>query len=127
MQIASADAIYKTFAENYNIDDYKTLLNQIYTALNGNFAFRIMNEITLYININKAHNTDANIHSLLDEQIYQKILPKIHGSKLDLPKKLNELKVVLDGTKEDYILTNNKIENMLNHVSTHGYASFIMG
>jgi hypothetical protein len=127
MQIVSEDDIYKTFAENYNIDDYKTLLNKIHTALNGNFAFRIMNEITLYININKAHNTDANIHSLLDEQIYQKILPKIHGSKLDLPKKLNELKTVLDGTEKEYPLTNNKIENMLNHVSTHGYASFIMG
>ena len=127
MQIASEDDIYKTFAENYNINDYKTLLNQIYTALNGNFAFRIMNEITLYININKAHNDDADIHSLLDEQIYQKILPKIHGSKLDLPKKLSELKTVLEGTEKEYLLTNNKIKNMLDHVSTHGYASFIMG
>ena len=127
MQITSENDIYKTFTENYDIDEYKDILDKVYSALNGNFAFRVMNEITVYININQAHNVNADIHSLLDEQIYQKILPKIHGSKLDLPKKLNELKAVLDETGKEYLLTNNKIENMLNHVSTHGYASFIMG
>lgn len=127
MQIASDNKIYKTFAEKFNIDTYKLTLDAIYNALNGNFAFRIMNEITMYINTNTIYSSEVTLHVLLDEQVYQKLLPKIHGSKLDLPKKLNKLKNALAETGEEYELTNHKINNMLDHVSTHGYASFIMG
>ena len=127
-QMASPDDnIYKDFTRYFDIKEYKSILDKIYNALNGNFAFRIIDEITLYIKINKEYNAAADLHMLLDEQVYQKLLPKIHGSKLDLPKKLNELKSVLYGTEKEYLLTNTKITKMLDHVSTHGYASFIMG
>ena len=111
----------------FSIDAYKTILDSIYDVLNGNFAFRIVNEITAYILINKEYNNDLTLDELLDEQIYQKILPKVHGSKMDLPKKLTALKQVIDNTGEAYSSTNEKIQKMLDHVATHGYASFIVG
>ena len=76
---------------------------------------------------NKEYNNALTLDKLLGEQIYQKILPKVHGSKMDLPKKLTDLKRVVDDTGHDYINTNEKIRKMLDHVSTHGYASFIVG
>lgn len=123
-QIDKAIELYINFSTEFDIDTYKALLDSIYEVLNGNFAFRIVNEITAYILINKQFNNSLTLDELLDEQIYQKILPKVHGSKMDLPKKLTALKDVLD---DNYINTNIKIEKMLDHVSTHGYASFIVG
>jgi len=126
-QIEKEDELYVNFDTEFGIDSYKTVLDSLYQALNGNFAFRIVNEITAYILTNKQYNNDLTLDELLDEQIYQKILPKVHGSKMDLPKKLTSLKTVIDGTGHDYINTNKKIQKMLEHVSTHGYASFIVG
>jgi energy-coupling factor transporter ATP-binding protein EcfA2 len=124
-QIDKGEELYINFhIEFVDMDNYKTILDDIYEVLNGNFAFRIINEITEYILISKQYNNDLTLDKLLDEQIYQKILPKVHGSKMDLPKKLMALKDVLN---DDYINTNEKIQKMLDHVSIHGYASFIVG
>ena len=126
-QIDKDEKLYINFATKFSIDEYKIILDEIYEALNGNFAFRIVNEMTAYILTNKEYNNALTLDELLDEQIYQKILPKVHGSKMDLPKKLTDLKRVVDDTSHDYINTNEKIRKMLDHVSTHGYASFIVG
>ena len=123
-QVDKSEELYINFESKFDIGEYKIILDKIYEVLNGNFAFRIVNEITAYILTNKEYNNGLTLDKLLDEQIYQKILPKVHGSKMDLPKKLIALKDVLD---ENYINTNIKIEKMLDHVSTHGYASFIVG
>ena len=124
-QIDKGEELYINFhTEFVDMDNYKTILDNIYEVLNGNFAFRIVNEITEYILISKQHNNDLTLDKLLDEQIYQKILPKVHGSKMDLPKKLTALKDVIN---DRYVNTNEKIQKMLDHVSIHGYASFIVG
>lgn len=126
-QIIESIDLYTELESNIDIEKYKALLDEIYECLNGNFAFRVVDEISIYINQNKIYDSSKELDELLDEQIYQKILPKIHGSKLDLPKKLNKLKEVLEATQKPYSNTNSKIEKMLSHVSTHGYASFITG
>lgn len=119
------DNLYKSFS--FDIEEYKSLLDDIYDCLNGNFAFRVINEITKYIENNRIHAEEKLLHELLDEQIYQKILPKVHGSKMDLPKKLGVLKQILEDTSNPYSFTIQKIDRMLSHVATHGYASFVNG
>jgi len=126
-QIDKDVELYIKFSTAFNIVAYKTILDSIYEVLNGNFAFRIVNEITAYILTNKEYNNDLTLDELLDEQIYQKILPKVHGSKMDLPKKLTALKQVIDDRGSPYTNSNKKIQKMLDHVATHGYASFIVG
>ncbi len=127
IQLIKSENRFTIFDYNFNIKEYKELLDNIYLCLNENFSFRIINEITEYMNTNKIYAEDKSMHELLDEQIYQKILPKIHGSKMDLPQKLSDLKTILQDTNESYENTIGKIDKMLYHVSIHGYSSFING
>lgn len=126
-QIDQNNDIFMNFNSNFDIEEYKNLLDNIYDCLNSNFAFRIINEMTEYINNNKIYAEEKLLHELLDEQIYQKLLPKTHGSKMDLPQRLGSLKLILEETGNPYYNTIEKIDKMLNHVSIHGYASFVNG
>lgn len=101
-------------------NEYKTILDKIYVALNENFGYRTIEEITKYININTDLYSDEIFKKCLDEQIYQKILPKIHGTKATIEPRLKNLKIDLLG----FTLTNNKIDQMIKEAQK-GYTSFI--
>lgn len=55
------------------------------------FAFRTVKEITRYICASISLDQDYNLQKILDEQIVQKILPKLHGNKRQLGKLLPAL------------------------------------
>lgn len=114
----------KIFLEIENkiwFNQYKEILDEIYIALNRNFGYRVIEEITTYININTNLYSDEIFVKCFDEQIYQKILPKIHGTKAVVVQRLQNLKSALG---IGFILTNTKIDQMIKEAQK-GYTSFI--
>ncbi len=105
--------------------DYLQLLEHIYEALNGEFAYRVIDEISryLYLNILTFGDGEDLFKKCMDEQIDQKILPKLHGSKVQLKPKLDKLQGLFAG-QESYVLVNAKLEQMQEDIKK-GYASFI--
>lgn len=103
---------------------YVDFLEKIYDALGGEFAYRTIDEISEYLAINtKLYGDDLTlVYKFVDEQINQKIMPKLHGSKAQLLPKLNALEEIVNSSS--YPLVTKKIDEMKNNLKK-GYASFI--
>lgn len=118
----SDDKIYKLIKDKDWFDNYVSLLESVYTDLNGEFAYRVIDEITAYIALNvKLYGSDKYL-TFVDEQVSQKILPKLHGSKAQLKPKLDKLQVTF--ADKACPLVNNKLSKMQEDVKK-GYTSFI--
>jgi MoxR-like ATPase len=101
---------------------YISLLEEIFIASNKRFGLRTIDEITKYILI----NTDLSGESFLnyfDEQVYQKILPKIHGTKDDIRQSLNDLQEIL--AREGMNLSTDKCAKMSTQLQSSGFTSFV--
>ena len=85
------------------------------------FAFRTVREVRMYVNA--AHELDGENYELersVDEQIVQKVLPKLHGNKREIGNLLKSLKDICDGE-----LSSVKISQMAAKLDNVQYASFI--
>ncbi len=106
------------------------------------FAYRTTKEIRLYLNAaaklaeNEGKILDENdFISLMDEQLLQKILPKIHGNRSQIGNLLNHLSnfcenksVEIDGKQINGFnlpLSKRKIDRMIKQLETSQFASFI--
>ena len=63
-------------------------------------------------------------NSVIDQQIVQKILPKIHGNKKQIGSMLVELKTELENN-EAFELSQAKVSSMIDKLEKYQYASFI--
>ena len=122
--INSDEKIYKSIKERIWFDNYVKILEEIYMDLNGEFAYRVIDEISSYISINAMLYGDDMDHVIkfIDEQVSQKILPKLHGSKAQLKPKLDRLQETFKDKECD--LVNSKLEKMQEDIKK-GYTSFI--
>lgn len=118
-------------AENkLNEDDLNklsTIFGELYDILKPagfEFAYRTTKEILLYCCAAYSIDSNSQIDNLIDEQIVQKILPKIHGNKKQIEDLLKKLYVKFQ-EKNKYPLSNEKVESMLNKLDKFQYASFI--
>ncbi len=120
----SGDKIYASIKDESWYSWYVEYLEKIYDALGGEFAYRVVDEMSEYLAINtKLYGDDITlVHKFVDEQINQKIMPKLHGSKAQLLPKLDALEQIVDS--ESYPLVTKKIGEMKNNLKK-GYASFI--
>ena len=87
------------------------------------FGYRVADEILLYLW--HAYNLNApefGLDTAFDYQIYQKILPKFHGSEAKLEEPLAKLKTFCES--HQYQVSLAKIERMLSQLSKEGFASF---
>lgn len=100
---------------------YVNILDSIYDSLNGNFGYRVIEEVTRYVLINTELFGNEIFIRCLDEQIYQKILPKLHGTKAILGPRLEKIYLSLH---DDFKLTKNKLQTMIKEAEK-GYTSFI--
>lgn len=85
------------------------------------FAFRTVREVRMYVNA--AHELDGENYELkrsIDEQIVQKVLPKLHGNKREIGTLLESLEAICDGE-----LSSAKISQMKAKLASVQYASFI--
>lgn len=92
------------------------------------FAYRTVKEIRLYIDA--AHRLsdkweEEEIYRAIDEQLLQKVLPKIHGNRKEIGEMLDELSAVCDQEGKKLERSLKKIEQMKGKLASVQYASFI--
>lgn len=136
---------------SYNSVDFtsaKKILETFYIKLEGSgfeFAYRTVKEIRNYIIASyKLNSTTFNLNTVLDEQLLQKILPKIHGNTRQIKNLLIDLEKLciekdtewefkdgdnqtekVTGTGWDFELSRNKIHQMRRMLDSLNFASFI--
>lgn len=113
-------------AEGVQIAEVERILRAVYEAVQDTdfaFAFRTTKEMRHYVNAAYKINPEANITSIMDEQVLQKILPKIHGNRSQLKDLLEKLSQVCQtfGLKESEA----KIDFMQKRLRNSQFASFM--
>ena len=112
------------------LEKAKPLLESVYKTLEKSgfeFAYRTAKEIRLYAAASYETCEDKsqfNINPVIDQQIVQKILPKIHGNKKQFGNLLSELKDELE-KHEGFELSRAKVSSMIDKLDKYQYASFI--
>ena len=111
-----------------NLDYVEGVFSDIYEIVQKydfEFAFRTVKEIRNYIAAayELLEKTEFNLNQIIDEQLLQKILPKIHGNKKEIGQMLEELTGLCD--KYSLVLSKKKIEQMKGNLAKVQYASFI--
>lgn len=111
-----------------NLDYVEGVFSDIYEIVQKydfEFAFRTVKEIQNYIAAayELLEKTEFNLNQIIDEQLLQKILPKIHGNKKEIGQMLEELTGLCD--KYSLVLSKKKIEQMKGKLAKVQYASFI--
>lgn len=111
-----------------NMNYVENVFSEIYEIVEKSdfeFAFRTVKEIKQYISsayeLSDGENMDLN--SVLDEQLLQKIMPKIHGNKKEIGELLESLGQLCQ--KYRFVLSEKKIEQMKGKLVKVQYASFI--
>lgn len=126
----------KLFYENENEENAKSkmkyvedVFSVVYEIIEKNdfeFAFRTVKEIRQYISAAfeiSSKEESFNLTNVIDEQLLQKVLPKIHGNRKEIATLLEELQNVCEENNLD--LSNKKIEQMKGKLAKVQYASFI--
>ena len=100
---------------------YRTAIMQIWDAINAvaPFAFRVLDDIGKYVA--SAESLGVKWEDLLDEQVLQKILPKLKGTDPRVGDALGTLSEITDGR---FPLSHDKISAMLDRFRNHGFVSF---
>lgn len=112
------------------MDEVQDIFSKIYDAVEKNgfeFAYRTVKEIRQYISAayEIGDRKTFDLYRTIDEQLLQKILPKIHGNKKEIGKLLDELEEICNNTAKPLTLSCKKIEQMKGKLATVQYASFI--
>jgi hypothetical protein len=113
-----------------NFEYVSTIFSEIYDILSEGefeFAYRTAKEVRQYISASYELSDDTefkmDLNRTIDEQILQKILPKLHGNKKEIGGILEKMgKLCADN---GFKLTENKIKQMEGRLAKVQYASFI--
>lgn len=113
----------------HNVDYIKNVVEEIYEITEKSefeFAYRTVKEIKNYISAAyELADLEKNyqLSVTLDEQLVQKVLPKIHGNKKEIQNLLDELLELCE--KYHFELSSKKITQMKGKLDKVQYASFI--
>ena len=131
--LALAKTVRETTVLPAGADICKTLLEGISNILDGSgfeFAFRTAKEIRLYINAAYAlaQNDEKTLSeedyvNLMDEQLLQKVLPKVHGNRSQVGTLLSNLSKYSE--EQNLKESKKKIDRMLKQLETSQFTSFI--
>lgn len=83
------------------------------------FAFRVADEIARYVEAGTRHG--SALEELLDEQLLQKVLPKIKGTDPRVGAALERLEMLAE---DRFPLTHGKVRRMRDDFQQHGFASY---
>lgn len=83
------------------------------------FGFRVLDEIDAYVTQAVCHG--ASWQEALDDQMLQKILPKVRGTD---PRVGTALELLEEATQEELPLSQGKVRDMRADFMTHGFVSF---
>ena len=131
--LALAKTVRETTTLPAGSDICKTILEGISNILDGSgfeFAFRTAKEIRLYINAAYAlaQNDEKTLSeedyvNLMDEQLLQKVLPKVHGNRSQVGTLLSNLSKYSE--EKNLKESKKKIDRMLKQLETSQFTSFI--
>lgn len=104
-------------------EEFKVLVEifEILKIKNKHFGYRVFNEISAYVRNYLTHLSDSVVVAL-DNQILQKVLPKLNGDEDELEEVLVSLQ---DTIPLEYTQTHVKLEEMFNTLKAIGYVTFI--
>jgi hypothetical protein len=120
-QLIELEASRESIAEHLSGKPHRAVLLEIWDAVHGvaPFAYRVADEIGHYLG--SAEGIGAELDELLDEQILQKILPKLKGTDPRVGDALAKLEEI---THEQFPLSHKKVLRMREGFQQHGFASF---
>ncbi len=112
----------------YDMSYVERVFSEVYEIVEENgfeFAYRTVKEIRRYIAAadNLFSDGKLDLINAIDEQMIQKILPKIHGNKKEIGELLEKLQGLCE--KEKLFESTKKIEQMKGKLAKVQYASFI--
>ena len=116
---------------NDHLTKAKNVFEQVYNYTEPcgfEFAYRTVKEIRQYMSVafELADDWDEQkLYSTIDEQLLQKILPKIHGNKKEIDQMLKDLKGLCEQDGKTLTKSKKKIEKMMVRLEKVNYASFI--
>ena len=119
------------YLDNLQIGEVKSIFTSIYETIEKNgyeFAYRTVKEIKQYLNaafILSAQWDFKKLYNAIDEQVLQKVLPKIHGNRKEIGNMLDELENICKSDNVELRLSGRKIEQMKGKLAAVQYASFI--
>jgi len=103
--------------------DQLVRLNQLLEPFEMHFGYRVADELLLYLwNAQELNDPAFALDVAFDHQIYQKVLPKFHGSQAKLQEPLEALHAFCE--EHGYARSAAKIQRMLNMLLKEGFASF---
>lgn len=120
-QLIELGASREALREHLGGVPYRDTLMEVWDAIHevAPFAFRVLDEIAVYVT--EAEGLGVAWQEALDEQLLQKVLPKLKGADLRIDSSLERLAGL---TAEDFPLTNAKTREMLEGFGQHGFASY---
>ena len=119
---------YKKDEVDYDLKYVERIFGEVYEIIQENgfeFAYRTVKEIRQYISAayEIASNNTIDLIEIVDQQILQKVLPKIHGNKKEIGQLLDRLEAFC--AEEKLSESEKKITQMKGKLSKIQYASFI--
>ena len=127
MQLSSDIRNKSKISSEDSLKSVADILDKLYDALEPNgfeFAYRTVKEIKQYvIASHELGRIKQGLNIIEDEQIIQKILPKLHGNRKELRDCLTSLQSMCEN--HDFKLCSSKLKQMLNKLEKVQYASFI--
>lgn len=121
----------KSRIDEQQISEIRNVFTSIYEAVEKNgyeFAYRTVREIRQYLSVACELSDqwdDAELYHSIDEQLLQKVLPKIHGNRKEIGTMLDELEAICKKNEKELELSGKKIEQMKGKLAAVQYASFI--
>ncbi len=113
------------------LEEIRSVFTAIYEIVEKSgyeFAYRTVKEIRQYISAACELSdqwSDDEMYRAIDEQLLQKVLPKIHGNRKEIGNMLDELEAVCNQDGKELELSRRKIEQMKGKLAAVQYASFI--
>lgn len=127
MQLSSDIRKKSKISSEDSLKKVADILVNLYDVLEPNgfeFAYRTVKEIKQYVIASlELGRTKQDLNNVEDEQIIQKILPKLHGNRKELRDCLTNLQSICEN--HDFKLCSSKLKQMLNKLDKVQYASFI--
>jgi hypothetical protein len=100
---------------------YQSVVLDIWDAMGGvaPFAYRVLDDIATYVE--ESADLEIGWETALDEQLLQKVLPKIKGTD---PRIGDALERFIELTRDEFPLSNAKAEAMSSAYRDHGFVSY---
>ncbi len=122
-QLIELAAPRESLAEHMSGMVFREALLEVWDAVQivAPFAFRIIDEINSYVQASVADGIDISWQQAFDEQLLQKVLPKIKGTDPRIGNALNNL---IGLTDSDFPMTHERVGKMLENFNLHGFVSY---